>query len=175
VDDASRLQKAIEQVVPTVTKELVDGRTYYSIAILPVQVHYTYVDGYWLVGSSRAQLVQAISNRAAAQTLPCSAEFKAQIPQDGQTFFSGLLYYNMGSTLGPVVDQLKASGLLTPELQSQADSLTSNRAPSLVYVYGEPDRLQVGSRSSLFQMGLHALMSGNPLMGLPMANMGKAQ
>ena len=138
-------------------------------------IHYTCVDGYWLLGSSRAQLMRAISNRAAALTLPRSAEFKAQMPQDGNTFFSGLLYYNLGSTLGPIADQLKSTGMLIPQLQSQVDTLTANRTPSLVYVYGETDRIQVGSRSSLFQMGLQALLSGNPLMGLPMTSVGKAQ
>ena len=175
VENAARLQGAIEQAVPTVKKEQVDGRTYYSIAETPMPIHYTFVDGYWLLGSSRAQLMRAISNRAAALTLPRSAEFKAQMPQDGNTFFSGLLYYNLGSTLGPIADQLKSTGMLTPQLQSQVDTLTANRTPSLVYVYGETDRIQVGSRSSLFQMGLQALLSGNPLMGLPMTSVGKAQ
>jgi len=175
VENASRLQRAIEQAVPTVKKEQVDERTYYSIAETPMPIHYTFVDGYWLLGSSRAQLMRAISNRAAALTLPRSAEFRAQMPQDGNTFFSGLLYYNLGSTLGPIADQLKSTGMLTPQLQTQVDTLMANRTPSLVYVYGETDRIQVGSRSNLFQMGLQALLSGNPLMGLPMAPIGKAQ
>jgi hypothetical protein len=175
LENAARLQAAIEQVIPTVTKDLVDGRTYYSIRETPMPVHYTFVDGYWLLASSRAQLMQSISHRAAAQSLPRSAEFRAQMPQDGQTFFSGLMYYNLGTTLGPIVDQLKSTGMLTPEVQSQADTLMTNRTPGLVYLYGETDRIQVGSRSSLFQMGLQALMAGNPLMGLPIPGLGKAQ
>jgi hypothetical protein len=175
VDNASQLQSVIEKVLPTVMKDTVDGRTYYSISETPMPLHYTFVDGYWLIGSSRAQLMRSISNRAAAQTLPRSAEFKAQIPQDGQTFFSGLLYYNLGSTAGPIADQLKATGMLTPQLQSQVDTLMTNRTPGLVYIYGEPDRIQVGSHSNLFQMGLQALISGNPLMGLPIPGMTKAQ
>ncbi len=31
VDDASRLQGAIERAIPSVTKEVADGRTYYAI------------------------------------------------------------------------------------------------------------------------------------------------
>jgi hypothetical protein len=175
LENAPRLQGVIEQILPSVQKEQVEGRTYYSISETPMPVHYTFVDGYWLLGSSRAQLMRAISNRAAAQTLPRSAEFRAQMPQDGHTFFSGLMYYNLGSTLGPVVDQLKTTGMLTPEVQAQADAVMTNRAPGLVYVYGEPDRIQVGSRSTLFQMALQALLAGNPLMGLPIPGLGKAQ
>lgn len=175
LENAPRLQEAIERAIPTVRREAVDGRTYYSITDTPMPVHYTFVDGYWVLGSSRAQLMRAISNRAAGLTLPRSAEFRAQMPQDGHTYFSGLMYYNFGSTLGPIVDQLKSTGMLTPQTQSQADMLMANRTPSLIYVYGEPDRIQVGSRSTLFQMGLQALMSGNPLMGLPIPSLGKAQ
>jgi hypothetical protein len=175
LDNASQLQSAMERVIPSITKEVVDGRTYYAITVLPMPLHYTFVDGYWLIGSTRAQLMRSISNRAAALTLPRSPEFRAQIPQDGQTFFSGLMYYNLGTTIGPIADQLKSAGLLTPDLQTAVDSLTTNRTPGLVYVYGEPDRIQVGSRSNLFQMGLQALISGNPLMGLPMPGLSKAQ
>ena len=175
LDDAVRLQTAIERAIPTVNKEQADGRTYYSVTTMPMPIHYTFVDGYWLLASSKAQLMLAISNRAAALTLPRSPEFKAQMPQDGHAFFSGLLYYNLGSTIGPIADQLKTTGMLTPQLQSQVDSLMTNRTPSLIYVYGEPDRIQVGSRSSLFQMGLQALLSGNPMLGLPFPPAGKAQ
>lgn len=175
LENAPRLQSAIEQLLPTVKKDVVDGRTYYTISETPVPTHYTFVDGYWLLGSSRAQLMKAISNRTAGLTLPRSPDFRSLMPQDGHTYFSGLMYYNFGSTLGPIVDQLKSTGMLSPQTQAQADSLMTNRAPSLIYVYGETDRIQVGSRSTLFQMGLQALMSGNPLMGLPIPAAGRAQ
>jgi len=175
LNDALRLQSAIEKTPLTLAKEVVEGRTYYTISEIPMPVHYTYVDGYWLLGSSRAQLMRAISNRAAGLALPRSAEFKAQLPQDGHTYFSGLLYYNLGSTVGPIADQLKTTGMLTPQLQSQVDMLMTNRTPSIIYVYGEPDRIQVGSRSNLFQMGLQALLSGNPMAGLPFTGIGATQ
>jgi hypothetical protein len=119
--------------------------------------------------------MRAMSNRATSLTLPRSVGFRSQLPQDGHTYFSGLMYYNLGATLGPIVDQLKSTGMLTPQVQAQADSLMGSRTPSLFYVYGETDRIQVGSRSTLFQMALQALMSGNPLMGLPIPSVGKAQ
>ncbi|MEO8096222.1 MAG: FecR family protein [Acidobacteriota bacterium] len=182
VDNADRLQWAIEQVIAamqrshpehtvTLTNELVDGRKFYTLTGTPMAVHYTFVDGYWLMGANRAVLTTAISNRAAALTLPRSAEFRAQMPQDGSTYFSGLVYYNLGSTVGPIADELKASGLLTPQLQSQVDTLTANRTPSLIYMYGETDRIQVGSRSNLLQMGLQAIgsvASGNPMGAFPL-------
>lgn len=180
VENAERLQWAMEQIAATISrdkpehpisiaKETVDSRTYYTLTSTGpmVPMHYTFVDGYWLLAPSRAVLMKAIQDRAAALTLPRSAAFRAQLPVDGHAFFSGLLYYNMGLIAGPVADQLKASGMLNPEIQSKVDALTSNRAPGLVYVYGEPDRIQVGSRSNLLQVGLQTLVAMSPAGGAP--------
>lgn len=177
VENAERLQRAIEQIVTameaerpgsaSVTREQVNGRTYYALkGWSPVTVHYTFIDGYWLVGATRALLMQSIQDRDAALTLPRSPEFRAQLPADGPAFFSGLFYYNMGATVGPVADQLKAAGALTPELQSKVDALTANRAPGLVYVYADSDRIKAGSQSNLFQFALQALTTGNLWSGV---------
>ena len=70
-----------------------------------------------------------------------------------------MAYYNLGSAVGPIVDQLNASGLLTPEQQKQVSSLTANRQPTLVYAYGSADQILVGSRNSIAGLGLDALSS----------------
>ena len=70
-----------------------------------------------------------------------------------------MAYYNLGSAVGPIVDQLNASGLLTPDQQKQISSLTANRAPTLVYAYGSTDQILVGSRNSIAGLGLDALSS----------------
>src|SRR5262249_3647561 len=132
-------------------------------------VHYTFVDGYWLIGANRALLMQAIQDRAAALTLPRSPEFRSQLPADGPAFFSGLFYYNLGSTVGPLIDQLKGAGMLTPDVQAKADALAANRAPGLVYVYADTDRIKAGSRSNLFQIALQSLATGNLLVPMSVA------
>jgi len=90
-------------------------------------------------------------------TLTRSDTFRAQLPVDSHTDFSALAYYNLGSAVGPIVDQLTATGLLTPELQKQVSALTSNRKPTLVYAYGSVDQILVGSRNSIAGLGLDAL------------------
>jgi hypothetical protein len=140
--------------------------------------YYTFVDGYWLLGSSRAVLMKAISDRAAGLTLSRSSGFRGQLPPDGPGFFSGLMYYNLGATLGPIADQLTASGLLSPQVQTQVSTITANRAPGLVYVYGETDSIRVGSRSNLFQVGfdaIGAMLAGDPLAGIPVGVTGGTQ
>ncbi len=129
VEDAARLQHAMEQIAAAMNTdhpgsaklehEMVEGRTFYVLSGGPKTIHYTFVDGYWLMGANRALLMQAIQDRAAGLTLPRSPEFRSQLPADGPAFFSGLFYYNMGAVVGPVADQLKATGMLTPDLQSK--------------------------------------------------------
>jgi hypothetical protein len=165
VQNTERLRAALRRL--PASEEVLNGRTFYGWTGGAMPVQYTFADGYWLLAPNRALLLAAISNRAAALTLPQSPAFRAQLPADGPGFFSGLLYYNPGVMLGPLLDQLKATGLLAPEQWRQMEILTANRAPGLVYVYAEPDSLRAGSKSALFPMGLQALISGNPMAGLP--------
>ena len=170
VDNPSRLEWAIEQMVASMqrnapqsgvalTNETVNGRTFYTLTIAKMPVQYVFVDGYLLLAPNRGLLTSAIDGRTSGQTLPRSTTFRAQLPIDTQTDFSAIAYYNMGSAVGPIVDQLNASGLLTPDQQKQISSLTANRAPTLVYAYGSTDQILVGSRNSIAGMGLDALSS----------------
>jgi hypothetical protein len=170
VDNPSRLEWAIEQMVaaaqrdaPTsgiaLVNETVNGRTFYTLNLVKSKVEYVFVDGYLLLAPNRTLLTSAIDGRASGQTLPRSDSFRAQLPLDTHSDFSAVAYYNLGSAVGPIVDQLNSSGLLTPEQQKQISSLTSNRQPTLVYVYGSPDQIQVGSRNSIAGLGLDALSS----------------
>jgi hypothetical protein len=168
VDNPSRLEWAIEQAVAAIQRDapqsgvalanqVVNGRTFYTLTLPKMGIEYVFVDGYLLVAPTRVLLTSAIDGRASGQTLPRSDSFRAQLPLDTHTDFSAVAYYNLGSAVGPIVDQLNASGLLTPEQQKQIASLTANRQPTLVYVYGSPDQILVGSRNSIAGLGLDAL------------------
>jgi hypothetical protein len=176
VDNPARLEWAFEQAVKTAQQKTpagssgvqletlqVNGMTGHALKSpsLPFEIDYVFTDGYLLIGSSQTVLEAAIESRTSGLTLARSSAFRAQLPQDGHVNFSGLLYYNMGSVAGPVVDQLKAGGLMTPEQQKLAGSLTSNRAPGLIYAFGEPDRITVGSRGGFFGLDLDTLLGLN--------------
>ncbi len=168
VDNPTRLQSSIERAAGKdasvqLTNQQVGGLTYYELTSskTPLAVDYVFIDGYLLLAPNRALLTTAIRNRAAGITLPRSAAFRAQLPQDGHLNFSGLLYYHLGSAVGPIVDQLKATGLLTPEQQQSVSRLTANREPVLIYAYGEPDRIVAASRSGFFGFGLDTLVGLN--------------
>jgi hypothetical protein len=187
-----RLQTAIEAVATAVRtlepaagfaleSSTVNNRTYYTLSLTqpaPATIHYTYIDGYLLAGATRTLLDAAITNRAAALTLPRSVEFRSRMPLDGHNNFSGIIYYNLGSAVAPLADQLRTSGLLTPEQEASIATLTANREPSLIYVYGEPERIVVGSRSGLLDLGLQAmagLATGHPMGMLPGVSFGGSQ
>jgi len=170
VDNPSRLEFAIEQAVAAaqrnapqsgiaLSNETVNGRTFYTLTIAKMPIQYVFVDGYLLIAPNRGLLTSAIAGRTSGQTLPASTTFRAQLPLDTHTNFSAVAYYNLGSAVGPIVDQLNASGLLTPDQQKQISTLTANRAPTLVYAYGSTDQILVGSRNSIAGMGLDALSS----------------
>jgi hypothetical protein len=170
VDNPSRLEWAIEQVVAATLRdapqsgialvnETVNGRTFYTLTLAKTKVEYVFVDGYLLLAPNRGLLTSAIDGRASRLTLSRSDSFRAQLPLDTHSDFSAVAYYNLGSAVGPIVDQLNAGGLLTADQQKQISSLTANRQPTLVYVYGSADQVLVGSRNSIAGLSLDALSS----------------
>jgi hypothetical protein len=179
VNNPARVEWAIEQAVKTaqsnvpvtISSAQVNGLASYTIKSTQVayEIDYTFTDGYMLMAPSQAILTNAIQTKASGVTLSRSQTFRAQLPQDGHLNFSALLYYNMGSMVGPVVDQLKSTGLMTPDQQKAASLLTSDREPGLIYAYAEPDRITVASRGSFFGLGLDTLigLSSKGALALP--------
>ena len=174
VNNPVAIETAIEQAVTAAQREhpetgvqlshdQVSGRTYYSLTSPKVayEIDYVFTDGYLLIAPSTGILTTSIQTRSSGMTLERSAAFRAQLPQDGHVNFSALLYYNLGAQLGPVADQLKSSGLMTPAQQQSIAALTANRDPGLIYAYGEPDRIVVASRSGFFGLNLDTLVRLN--------------
>lgn len=176
VYDPARLEHTIETLIARVnsahpeaklnlTQSQVGGRTYYSLQSPQslVGVHYTFVDGYLVAAANPALLGQAISQRSTGYSLTRSAGFKALLGRDGYSNFSAILYQNFAAVLGPLANQLSATGALTPDQQKAIDALKANAAPTLIYAYGQPDRIEVASTGSFFGVNLDALAgSGGP-------------
>ena len=75
-----------------------------------LSVSYTFVDGYLLVAGNEGNLVTAIRNKRAGQTLAASSGFRAKLPADSFTNFSAMVYQNIGNTLGPLAKAVKGLG-----------------------------------------------------------------
>ncbi len=174
VDNPARIEWAIEQAVSAISRDYPaatasitsaqsNGLTYYTLTSpkIAYTIDYTFTDGYMVLAPSAALLESAIATRASGLTLAHSAAFRAQLPQDGHTNFSALMYYNMGSSVGPVIDQLKSGGLMTADQKKSLALLDTNREPGLIYAYGEPDRITVATRGSFFGLGLDTLIGLN--------------
>lgn len=161
--DQGKLQAGSEQV---------KGRAFYWLRLdkaPELAAYYTFVDGYLLAGTSEANLLQAIQDRQTGHTLVSSASFRNQLPADGYTNFSGVVYLNAGSSLGPLAEQLKRSASLSPSQRQSVSMLLANSGPALICVYGEPDRIVAATRGSFlgFNLGtLASIQQGGPLVPL---------
>jgi hypothetical protein len=174
VNNPTRLEWSIEQVVKAaqqaqpdaqvkLTNEVVGGLTYYvlSTAKSPVAVNYVFTDGYLLMAPNHGLLSTSIQNRTSGTTLTSSTAFRQQLPQNGQMNFSALAWYNASAAIAPMADQLKQTKFLTAEQQKALEALTADRAPTLIYVYAEPDRIVAATRGSFFGLGLDTLVGLN--------------
>ena len=196
VYDSARLQRTIETIVsranlasnqPPDAKPLglqllqqqVGSRTYYTLrsARSTLEMDYSFVDGYLVAASSSALLTRAIDQRGAGYTLTRSAQFKSLLAPDGYSNFSAIFYQNIGSVLGPLMDTLRPAGSLTPDQQRSLDALRANSGPSLIYAYGQPDRVEIASTGSFFGLNLDMLAGAGGPFQVPnlLSKMGRAR
>jgi hypothetical protein len=149
------------------TKRQVGSRAYFVISSsnpgnpnqAASEVDCTFVDSYLIAAPDLGTISRAIQSREAGYTLSHSAGFQALLPSDGYTNFSAIFYHNIGPVVGPLAEQLKASGALTPRQQQSVDALTANSAPGLIYAYGEPDRIVVASNTGFMGFDLGTLLT----------------
>jgi len=148
-------------------QQQVGGQTYYSISSSNAnkpsgpspEIYYTFVDSYLVAAPDVATISHAIQTRESGNTLTHSSTFQALLPTDGYTNFSGIFYHNIGPVVGPVAQQLKSSGVLTPQQRQSLDELMANSAPGLIYAYGEPDRIEVASDTGFMGFDLGTLLT----------------
>jgi hypothetical protein len=174
VYDPSTLQSTMERLIDSynrentkghaleVTRKQVGSRVYYTISS-PNQpnyeIDYTFVDSYLIAAPDIATISRAIQTRNAGYSLTHSSTFQALLPSDGYTNFSAIFYHNIGPVVGPVAEQLKASGALTPQQRQSIDALTANSAPGMIYAYGEPSRIVVASNTGFMGFDLGTLLT----------------
>ncbi len=171
VYDPARFEQAIEKLLAranqmaagssgaplaSITKEQAGGRTFYVVhlAKVPVPVYYTYDSGFLIAAPSEELVQRALEYRATGYTLTRSERFTAQLPHDGQTGFSAMFY----SRLGPALAELSKVTSLTPEQQKTIQGTVGSSTPTLVLLYGQPDRIELASTGNPFGMNLERLL-----------------
>jgi hypothetical protein len=149
------------------SQETVDGRVYYAITGDGgplMEGHYTFADGYFIGGASRALVTRALQVKTSGASVTHAAKFLAMIPRDHYANFSAVFYENLGTTLAPLASLMGAFGNGGPQQQKALEGL-GNMKPTLVAAYGEPSSLTIASGDNVLGAGLTNLMTGN-LAGL---------
>ncbi len=179
VYDPARLQQTFERVVEEVNKHAAKegkgglqwersesgGHTFYTLKSVDfgVEIHYTYANGYFVAGPSRALLERSLKYRESGFTLLRSPRFTSTLPADGNVNFSAIFYHDLAPLLAPVAGQMEKATKDLPEEQQRAIRATADAPPTLAYAYAQGDRIIFAADSEGGPFGL----SPASLMGLP--------
>ncbi len=159
----TRLQQEGQATVELVQEE-VGGRVFYTFDSDIVDVHYTFVDGYMLLGPNRTLLDRAIRFRDSGYSITDSSRFTALLPADGRDNFSGLIYQDLSGIMSSVAERL-AQGQLTDEQRSTLEAMQVDSSPTLGYAYGEEESILIAASSendALSSVLLYMLGMKNP-------------
>jgi len=150
-------RKAAENNRPGVKfeQEQVSGRTFYVLRSLnpmvPLEVHYTFTDGYLVAGPTQALVQEAIRTHTKGDSISHSEKFLALFPSDQHANVSGLIYQNLAPVLGPIAGQLSAA-----QLQS-LQTIVSNSEPSVICAYGDENQIEFASTSKTLGIDFKSL------------------
>jgi hypothetical protein len=182
VNDSAHLQQTLERVVGEVNKEGAKfgktglvwdradlaGRTYYTLrsADFGVEVNYTYVNGYVVLGPSRAMVERSVRAQEQGYTLLRSSRFTAGLPSDGNANFSALFYHNLAPLVQPFAERIANSAGSLPQEQQQAiKAMAADMPPTLAYAYAQGDSITFAANTEGGPFGL----SPATLLGVPNA------
>ena len=182
VNDPQHLQQTLERVVAEVNKEAarfgktglvwdraeISGRTYYTLksADFGLEVNLTYVNGYMVVGPSRAMVERAVRSQEAGYSLLRSARFTAGLPADGNANFSAIFYHNLGPLVQPFADRIASSANNLPKEHAEAiKKMAADMPPTLAYAYAQGDSITFAANTEGGPFGL----SPASLLGMPNA------
>jgi type II secretory pathway pseudopilin PulG len=150
VNDHDRLQKTLDRLflnarVPTRQFDEA-GVHYYSVvapsAQKPVEIVYTFVDGYLIVGSSRESAIEAIGLHRSGDSLAKSTKLLASLPPGYSPEMSALLYQDAAAMMAL---QLRR---LSPEIAATLSRLTPETTPVTYRAYGEDSTIRGVSASA---------------------------
>jgi hypothetical protein len=173
VNDASRVQSAVEKLVEAanreaaahgrpgvqVQNEVVNGRAYYKVRSLDpkalnAEVNYTFAGGYMIAAASRAIVINALAIQESGNSLARSSAFRALLPRDPNADVSAVLYQNLAPLIQPVTSQLSAE-----QLQA-LQQIAAGSKPTVICAYGRPNGIEIASSSRLLPFDLNSMSIG---------------
>ncbi|HVQ36180.1 MAG TPA: hypothetical protein VMS31_01520, partial [Pyrinomonadaceae bacterium] len=181
VNDSEHLQQALERIVGEINKEAakfgkqglvweraeIGGRNYYTLKSADfglVEVNYTYVNGYMVMGPSRAMVARSVQNQEQGYSLLHSSRFTAGLPSDGNANFSAVFYHNLAPLMQPFADRIASSADRLPQGPQQAlKAMAADMPPTLAYAYAEGDSITFAANTEGGPFGL----SPATILGVP--------
>ena len=167
VDSYNRHASAHGGTAAQLTQEPAAGRIWYKLTLPQLktlgEAYFTFADGYLVAAPNRALVERAIQYRASGYTLTRSTAFAALVPRDRHANFSAVMYQNVGSTLGSLIEGF--GGALGAQQKKSLGGVAAELGkPMLVTAYGEDERITLASTGSLFSLNPANLMRlGGPL------------
>ncbi len=166
VNDSVGMQQAVAQFIAdgnsvhqneqmNLAQQTENGQTFYTLtnsAHAADTVSYTYAGSYLVAGSSLAAVQSALGTYTSGDALPNASAFQNELPDNGHTNFSAILYHNLGPQLAAVTSALSSGTASLGELQPLAGALLKDPKPGLVYAYGKPQQIELASTSGLLGM-----------------------
>jgi len=182
VNDPQHLQQTLELVVGEVNKEAarfgksgltlehedLEGRLFYTLKSteFPLEVNYTYANGYLIVAPTKALVQRALSVHDAGNSLLHSQKFTAGLPADGNANFSAVLYHNLAPIVQPFASQIASRAEQLPQGPQEAvKAMAADMAPTLAYAYAQGDSITFAANTDGGPFGL----SPATIFGMPNA------
>jgi hypothetical protein len=182
VHNPQHLQQTLERVVAEINKQAagfekarlvwdqteISGLTYYTLksSSFGLEVNYAYVNGYMVVGPSRALVERSVRAREADYTLLRSTKFIAGLPTDGNANFSALFYHNLAPVVQPFADRIASTANSLPQEQQEAlKAMAADLPPTLAYAYAQGDSIRLAANTDGGPFGL----SPATILGMPNA------
>lgn len=181
VNDSEHLQQTLERIVGEINKEAarfgkngltweqaeVGGRKYYTLKSADfgvLEVNYTYVNGYVVMGPSRAMVARSVQNQEQGYSLLHSSRFTAGLPSDGNANFSAVFYHNLAPLMQPFAERIASSAGRLPQEQQQAiKAMAADMPPTLAYAYAQGDSITFAANTEGGPFGL----SPATILGVP--------
>jgi len=175
VYESARFQNTIERLVlqinnraaqgigtgVTLSSEAIRNQIYYQLRRADntgPEVHYTYIQGYFVAAPSLALVSQALQYQQSRSSISSSEKFRSMMPADGTDHCSAILYQNLMETASSIASYVPSGvGGVTSEQVQKLRQTIELTPPSLVCATGEPHRIVMGYQGDL---GLNVLMLG---------------
>ena len=154
VSDMKHLQQAISSLLTATqfrTEEFEEGGATISTLTIPsgqtpLKIGYAFVDGYWIIGSGRETVANAIRLHSSGGSLGSSNKFRAALPPGHAAEASALLYQD------PIaMASLQLRGF-SPQVAESLARMKTESVPGLITLYGEESAIREASRGGDFDV-----------------------